>query len=402
MARLQRDARLQTRDARRKLPVEHEPFWHEVRRGLHLGYRKGLGGGVWWLREYRDGRYAKRRLGIADDEIDADGASVLSWSDAIQQVFGEERPTLKAAAQSYTINRALEDYFAHRIAKSPSGSVNTDRAKAKAFIPPRLREQKITEISTQDLLRWRDGLVRATDDRDKLRRAQATANRSWSILRAALNHAYGSGKVYSDHAWRRIKPFRNVDRPRTRFLSVEEAKRLLNALPRDFRQLARGSLYSGLRLGELLALRVTDFADGQVHVRHSKSGRPRSVPLSDEGMQFFNQVTVGRAGDESVFKRDDGAAWSRMDASRYMVRASEVARIKPPVRFHDLRRSYASLLINRGTDAEIIRELLGHADLRMTLRAYAHLLNHTVAKAVKKKLPSFGLEPSNVHKLERA
>ena len=61
---------------------------------------------------------------------------------------------------------------------------------------------------------------------------------------------------------RRIKPFRNVDRPRTRFLSVEEAKRMLNALPRDFRQLARGSPYSGLRLGELLALRVMDFADG--------------------------------------------------------------------------------------------------------------------------------------------
>jgi integrase len=402
LARLQRDARLQTRDARRKLPVEHEPFWHEVRRGLHLGYRKGLGGGVWWLREYRGGRYAKRRLGIADDEINADGTTVLSWSDALNQLFEEERPTLKAAAVSYTINQALEDYFAHRSAKSPSGSVKTDRAKAKAFIPPKLGQHKIAEITPQDLLHWRDGLVGETDDREKLRRAQATANRSWSILRAALNHAYGSGKVYSDHAWRRIKPFRNVDRPRTRFLSVEEAKRLLNALPRDFRQLARGSLYTGLRLGELLALRVMDFADGQVHVRHSKSGRPRSVPLSDEGMQFFNQVTAGRAGDESMFKRDDGAAWSRMDTSRYMARASEAAKIKPPAKFHDLRRSYASLLINRGTDAEIIRELLGHADLRMTLRAYAHLLNRTVAKAVKKKLPSFGLELSNVRKLERA
>lgn len=400
MARQQRDARLQTRDARRKLPIGHEPFWHEVRRGLHLGYRKGLGGGVWWLREYRDGRYAKRRLGIADDDINADGATVLSWSDVLKQVLGEERPTLNTAA-AYTINQALADYFAHRSAKSPSGSVNTDRAKAKASIPARLGQQKISEITSQELLRWRDGLVSETDDREKLRRAQATANRSWSILRAALNHAYGSGKVYSDHAWRRIKPFRNVDRPRTRFLSVEEAKRMLNALPRDFRQLARGSLYTGLRLGELLALRVMDFADGQVHVRHSKSGRPRSVPLSDEGLQFFVQLTAGRAGDESVFKRGDGEAWSRMDASRYMVRASEAAKIKPPARFHDLRRSYASLLINRGTDAEIIRELLGHADLRMTLRAYAHLLNRTVAKVVKKKLPSFGFEPSNLRKLER-
>ncbi|MGO9933703.1 MAG: hypothetical protein ACLPV8_18090 [Steroidobacteraceae bacterium] len=178
MARLQRDARLQTRDARRKLPVEHEPFWHEVRRGLHLGYRKGLGGGVWWLREYRGGRYAKRRLGMADDEINADGTTVLSWSDALNQLFDEERPTLKAAAVSYTINQALADYFAHRSAKSPSGSVKTDRAKAKAFIPPKLGQRKIEEITPQEPLSWRDGLVSETDDREKPRRAQATANRS--------------------------------------------------------------------------------------------------------------------------------------------------------------------------------------------------------------------------------
>ena len=52
-----------------------------------------------------------------------------------------------------------------------------------------------------------------------------------------------------------------------------------------------------------------------------------------------------------------------------------------------------------GADAEVIQELLGHADLRMTRRACSHLLNATVAKTVKKKLPSFGLERTNVRKL---
>jgi site-specific recombinase XerD len=70
----------------------------------------------------------------------------------------------------------------------------------------------------------------------------------------------------------------------------------------------------------------------------------------------------------------------------------------PPV-FHDLRRSYGSLLLNAGADAEVMQELLGHADLRVTRRAYAHLLNATVAETVKKELPSFGLERSNVRKL---
>jgi integrase len=398
MARQPRDIRLQTRDARRRLAVRHEPYWHELRRGLHLGYRKGGSGGVWWLREFRNGRYAKRRLGIADDDLEADATAVLSWSDALTVAVGEQRPTAHAPVP-YTVCDALDDYFAHRAAKSPSVSLEIDRSKAKAAITPELGEHKVAALSTRELLRWRDGLVLAGEDREAMRRAQATANRNWTVLRAALNHAYATGKVPADEAWRRVKPFRSVDRARTRFLSVAESKRILNAMPADFRRLARGALYSGLRLGELLALRVANVMDEQVHVRHSKAGRPRTVPLSAEGSEFFDEITAGRAGDELVFPRHDGQPWRRMDASRYMARASVAAKIRPPVTFHDLRRSYASLLINRGTDAEVIRELLGHADLRMTIRAYAHLLNRTVAKVVKKKLPSFGYERDNVRKL---
>ena len=118
-----------------------------------------------------------------------------------------------------------------------------------------------------------------------------------------------------------------------------------------------------------------------------------------EGVEFFESVTVGKPGDALVFLRDCGEDWQRMHSSREMRRACEAAKVTPPVRFHDLRRSYGSLLLNRGADAAVIQELLGHADLRMTRRAYAHLLNATVARTVKKKLPSFGLERTNVRKL---
>jgi site-specific recombinase XerD len=95
-----------------------------------------------------------------------------------------------------------------------------------------------------------------------------------------------------------------------------------------------------------------------------------------------------------VFVRETGEEWSRIQVSRLMKRLRAAAEIAPPAVFHDLRRSYGSLLLNAGADAEVIQELLGHADRRMTRRAYAHLLNATVAKTVKKKLPSFGLERS--------
>jgi integrase len=398
MARQQRDVRLQTRDARRKLTGTHEPFWHEVRRGLHLGYRKGRRAGVWYLKEVRDGRRVLRRLGIADDQVDADGASVLSWTDVLNLAVGADRPTAHAAAH-YTVNDALEAYWSFRKAKSPSQSVKTDQTKAKANINAKLTRSNVADLTTSELEKWRNGLVATTEDREKQRRAQASANRIWTVLRAALNKAYKSGRVPSDDAWRRVEPFRNVDRPGTRFLSAPEAIRALNTMEPAFRKLARAALYTGLRLGELCRLRACDVVDGRVYVRISKGGKARTVPLSPDGQTFFEETCAALEGEDLIFLRADGSPWTGMVVCRRMRTASKLAKLKPPATFRDLRRSYGSLLINRGAEAEVIQELLGHADMRMTRRVYAHLLNSTISRTVKNKLPSFGVEGSNVKRL---
>jgi integrase len=400
MPRPLRDTRLDTREARSRLPRAKEPYWHAVRRGLSIGYYRGSTTGTWHLREYRGGRLWKREIGVADDSLPADGSTVLSWRDALRIAIGDERPTA-TAIDNYTVGDALRDYWAARAARSTPVSLATDKAKASAVIEPRWAACDVNTLDPADLRRWFNSLVPTSGDPEEKRRGQATANRTWSIMRAVLNQAYRDGRATSADAWRRIRPFRNVDRARTRFLTTAEAKRALNAMRPDFRQLARGALYTGMRLGELLALRVGDIYDTTIRIRHSKSGKARSVPLSDDGQAFFDQVTAGKAGDAFVFTKADGTAWHRMDASRQMAKVSKVAKLAPPATFHDLRRSYASLLINAGTDAEIIKELLGHADLRMTVRAYAHLKEATIAKAVNKNLPDFGREKSNTRKLRQ-
>jgi integrase len=192
-----------------------------------------------------------------------------------------------------------------------------------------------------------------------------------------------------------VRPFQRVDRPRLRVLTAEEARRLLNALPPALRALARGALYTGARLGELQAFTVADVDDGEVRVRHSKSGRARSVPLTRDGVALLEQVMAGKAADARVFE-----PVSRVALARAMKAACVAAKITPAAHFHDLRRSYGSLLLNSGAPIDSIQRLLGHSDARMTMRTYAHLQQETLRQHVTQHLPSFGRERTNVTALK--
>jgi integrase len=340
----------------------------------------------------------------------ADGISVLSFKDAVRLALSDDRAT-QPSSRHYTVDDALDDYFESRRASSPPGSLDRDRVAANAWIVPlvddrqssgpaaeprlsRLRAslhgRRIASLTANDLRSWRNSLVPTNRDPEERRRAQATANRVWTILRAALNHAFENENIASDLAWRRIKPFRNADRPQTRFLKTDECRRLINAAAPDFRQLVRGCLLTGLRLGELLALLKHAFEDGHITVTHSKTALSRRVPLNAEGTEFFRSVTAGKSRSDPIFVTHDGTPWTKIRVSRAMRKACCDAKITPPLEFRQLRTTYGSLLLNADAPLSTISELLGHKDTRMTRRHYAHLLSEKLKETVDTKLPSFG------------
>jgi integrase len=398
--------RLQTREQRKKLQPRDKPYFADLRRGLSIGYRKGVEGGSWLLREFRGGKYIQRRLGAADDEAQGDGIAVLSWTDAQKVALGSERPTVTRPGK-HTVNAAWDAYVATR--KNPPDA--RERATWERFVGPRIGSREASDLTHHELNKWlhdqvtshgNRGQASDGDEKDRLRRARYTANRRWNLLRAVLNYAFESDAVKSDAAWRKVKPFRNVDRPRTVTASVEQARKLLErlAVPSavdylNFTKLlglAKGALYTGLRLGELLGLRGDDIdvAGSQVRVRHGKGGAERFIPLNREGTAFFADRIKGKAPDTAVLEpMHADARANRVYVARAMKAASEAAGIVPRITFHDLRRSYGSLMLNSGASIESIQQVLGHADTRMTRRTYAHLLQQTVAKSVQKHLPSF-------------
>jgi integrase len=423
MARAVRNPKIDSRSARAKLAQRREPYWTVISAGNALGYRRGAKGGTWIAKFRNEG--AKRHLeslGAADDARDADGLSVFSFSQAqararvwFQRKAREQAGDFAPRDHPYTVADALADY---RVDYQRRSGKATDRldASAAAWIGPELGtapldkltkgrivgwHQKIAE--TPPRLRTRPGAAQkhrqADASPEAVRRRRSTANRVLTILKAALNHAHREGRCASDDAWRTVRAFREADAARLRYLSDDEARRLTNACPTDFRVLVAGALLTGCRYGELATMTVDDFHPdaGTLRVRASKSGKPRHVVLTQEGRDFVAQLAARKAGGSRLFQRANGKPWAKSAQQRPLAAACEAAKIDPPVNFHGLRHTYASRLTMRGVPLAVIAAQLGHTDTRMVEKHYGHLAPSYVADTVRKAFGSLGIiEPSNV------
>lgn len=226
----------------------------------------------------------------------------------------------------YTVAKALDVYFAGREGRGSKGLAK-EKAAADVRILPELGEVEIGKLTKKRISDWHHGPATAPKlapagrstrnrktravnpkDADAVRARRSTANRTLTVLKAALNHAFLEGRVVRDDAWRRVMSFKNVDAAAVRFLSEDECHRLVNACDCAFRDLIRAALLKGRRYSELTRMRVSHFnaEAGTITVRESKAGKPGHVALTDEGRQLFATPTVRRRGRDPIFLRDDG------------------------------------------------------------------------------------------------
>lgn len=429
MARAARDTKLDTRTARAKLTARRNPYWRTIGPGQQVGYLKGKRTGS-WTAKYRDpdtGERYQRKLGTADDHVEADGVHVLTFYQAQEaaRAFVEECRRVEPDTQQrgpYTVRDAVNDYLQEMRARGAK-SVGDTQSRLNTHVLPELGNVEVYTLTAAQLRRWHRQLASTpakrrsrpgdppkyaepTNDPDETRRRRATANRVLAMLKGALNHAWREGKVASDDAWRRVQPFKETDQARTRYLSNDEITRLVNACEGGFRRLVQGALYTGARYGELTRMRVDDFNSdaGTVTVRASKSGKPRHVVLTDNGAAFFETMTAGRKGDAPIFVRDDSAPWGAYQQRRPMIDACQRAKIKPAATFHTLRHTYASHLAMQGVPLAVIASNLGHTDQRMVEKHYGHLAPSYVADTIRRAGLGYDVpeDSSNVERLRQA
>src|SRR5262249_24088237 len=243
-----------------------------------------------------------------------------------------------------------------------------------------------------------------SDDADASRARRVSVNRIRGVLIRALNFAFENGHVSSDQAWRRLKAFKGVVKARVRYLSVAEAKRLINASDLEFRPLLQGALLTGARYGQLARLTVPDFNpdSGTLCIRTRKGPgyeRIYHAHLSDEALAFFQAVCAGRRRSDRIFPRSDGRLWAKSQQAVFMREASKRAGIAPAVSFHVTRHTFASHAVMNGAPLLVVAQALGHVDTRMVEKHYGHLAPSYEADAIRKAAPRFGIKAGNVRPL---
>jgi integrase len=194
----------------------------------------------------------------------------------------------------------------------------------------------------------------------------ATVNRELACLKGMFSKAI-QWDMASANPVKMVKLFKE-NPGRTRYLQNDEIIRLLQEAAKHLRPILIVALYTGMRKGEILKLTWNDIdIDNRlIHVRNSKNGESRKVPMAEEVFKILNQL---QKMSDQLFTHSDGSPV--VNIRTCFNNAVKRAGIRG-FTFHDLRHTFASHLVMNSVDLLTVKELLGHKTIGMTLR-YAHL-----------------------------
>lgn len=198
----------------------------------------------------------------------------------------------------------------------------------------------------------------------------STISRELEVLRHALNLAI-------QWEWIETSPFSKIklDRPKNeieRWITPEEEKRLLDSSTPQLKEIIIFALNTGMRQDEILSLQWSqvDLFRRNVTLLITKNKEKRTIPINQTVLDILKSKSKIRHISGYVFTSQAGIKIIASNLLRVYYDARKKAGLED-VRFHDLRHTFATRLVQAGVDLYIVAKLLGHKDIRMTQR-YAH------------------------------
>jgi len=333
-----------------------------------------------------DGKRIFEKVGWLSEGYSAKLASQIR-ANRLQQIrHGEELPRQKAKAPYY---HDVACKYLNWAKSNKTREGRDDEYRNRMYLAPVFDNKRLDEISPFDLERLKADLSKHL--------SLGSVKHCLVLFRQIFNKAIEWDLYQGENPIKRVKlPI--LQNQRQRFLSYEEAKLLMAELQRRSEQLhdiALLALHCGLRAGEIFNLKNQDIdiENELINVSDPKNKENRKAFMTKAVKQMFKN-RICEKPDEFIF-RDKKHAGPINDISRAFKRSVDKLKLndgvtdpRQKITFHSLRHTFASWLALQGETILVIRDLLGHKSLAMTIR-YAHLIPDQKRKAtlnLEKKL----------------
>ena len=272
------------------------------------------------------------------------------------------------------LSETWELYSSNILSSASRRSIVCETGRWKNYIAPFFTGREAANITSLDVIKFRAFL-------SKKQLSPQTVYHCLSLLRRILNRAKNWG-LYSGELPAFEMP--KFDNKRIKFLSPSEAEKLLSFLKYshpDWYDISIVGLYTGLRAGEIFKLTSSDvqLEKNLLVVLDTKSKTNRVVPLNRHSRDALERNLNPFSPSSPIFDHKSCKTFSR--AVEACGLNDGILDRRHRVVFHTLRHTFASWLVQAGVPIAVVSQLLGHKDLKMTMR-YAHLAPQQAMEAI--------------------
>ncbi len=357
-----------------------------------------------------EGSLYKRKDGLWVAQFYAQGTKVYKYCktqgearDWLQQIRNQMQSGLSLAAAQITLNQFLQQWLeSHKVSLRPK-TIQQYEQIVNQYLAPASGQIKLRELRPDHIQALYNSILRQG-------KSERTVLLIHAVLRRALNQALMWGLIARN-------PVIGTTHPKFR---RREMKTLTDSQVRDLLRAVKGTRYealyllavsTGLREGELLGLKWSDmdWMTRRLQVqrqlqRLSGRGLVFSEPKSQAGkravvlsaivvsrlrshrvIQAYERLFAGEQWQENdlVFPSTIGTPWDPRNLYKHFKLLLKRVGL-PDIRFHDLRHTAATLMLQQGIHPKVVQERLGHADISLTLSTYSHVLPDIQGEAAEK------------------